>query len=127
MIYIEDIRKMVSNLNSRLHRDIGEPGYITMDSYQPGNSMRIYHLQVLEPGGGYRPTTRFRMTKREFYIYLTGLHDALDHSQFYSLFEILSILVDHAEERYPHFESDRGQREIQEAKNTIQKSKGQQV
>ena len=40
------------------------------------------------------------------------------------LLEALIILVDHAQEAYPHFESERGQRDIEQAKVAIAKARG---
>lgn len=36
----------------------------------------------------------------------------------------LSVLVDHAEERYPHFESTRGQTDLAQARAAIAKAEG---
>jgi len=38
------------------------------------------------------------------------------------LLEALRVLVDHAQERYPHFESERGQRDIKAALDAIAKA-----
>ena len=38
------------------------------------------------------------------------------------LLDILRTLTDHASETYPHFESERGQREITRARNVIAKA-----
>ena len=40
------------------------------------------------------------------------------------IIEILDILVDHASEKYPHFESERGQRELMIARALLAKVKG---
>lgn len=40
------------------------------------------------------------------------------------LLEALEILVEHAMEKYPHFESQRGQEEIKSARDVIAKVKG---
>ena len=42
------------------------------------------------------------------------------------LLETLKVLVDHAQEQYPHFESDRGQRDIGHALNAIARAEGKQ-
>lgn len=40
------------------------------------------------------------------------------------LLEALRVLVDHAKEQYPHFESERGQRDITAALQAIAKAEG---
>lgn len=40
------------------------------------------------------------------------------------LLEVLKVLVDHAQEQYPHFESDRGTYDIRRALNAIDKAEG---
>ena len=40
------------------------------------------------------------------------------------LVEALAVLTDHASERYPHFESERGQREITAARALLAKCEG---
>jgi hypothetical protein len=42
------------------------------------------------------------------------------------LLEILEIITDHACEMYPHFESERGQREIAQARAAIAKATGKE-
>ena len=43
------------------------------------------------------------------------------------IIEILDILIDHASEKYPHFESERGQRELTEARALLAKARGTRV
>ena len=60
--------------------------------------------------------------------------DALDGSEFQAnarliaaapdLLEALVILLYHAQETYPHFESERGQRDIESALDAIRKARG---
>lgn len=56
-------------------------------------------------------------TKKYARLILTAVNN------FDKMRETLTVLVDHASERYPHFESERGQRELEQARALLAKVK----
>jgi hypothetical protein len=118
----QELQVRVDYLNRKLNRD-PKPysiGHIDIDHYAPGDNPYQYKLvEVMNESGGIHEWTSYRMTRAEFYAYLNGLCDGLDLVNTKELTTALSMLVDHASEQYPHFESERGQAELAQARQLL--------
>lgn len=56
-------------------------GHIFIDKHNPGDKTKIYKLAELGDNFSESDWTNYRMTIREFYIYLTGIIDGLERER----------------------------------------------
>lgn len=57
-------------------------GYLFIDHYNPGDNPYQYKLaEICNDGYAEHDWTNYRMTGKEFYAYLNGIIDGLEHSR----------------------------------------------
>lgn len=63
-------------------QNIANIGYLFIDHYNPGDNPYQFKLaELMNESGGEHDWTNYRMTRKEFYAYLTGICDGLDHAK----------------------------------------------